>query len=134
MFDRITVISVAICFVAYTIGHIIEVLMLKGNKNANELSLKFNVFLKYADAFVTWAKEFMPNSTGAEKMSAVIKQLQNIANKYNMIMSEDEITAIAQKSYEAMKAAMGNNESSDPVEDENDQVILEESMDKDAEG
>lgn len=70
----------------------------------NTVTSKINLIIQYADSFVAWAKQFMQNSTGKEKMDEVVKQLSAIAEKYNIDISETEIRAIAQKAYDMMKA------------------------------
>ena len=66
---------------------------------------ELNYIINYADIFVPWAKKFMSDSTGEEKMDEVVKQLSNIAKKQNIDITEDEIRAIAQKAYNEMKNA-----------------------------
>lgn len=63
-----------------------------------------SVITQYADAFVMWARYFKSDKPGDEKMEAVVSQLTKVANKYGIEMDKDELTAIAQKSYEKMKA------------------------------
>lgn len=70
----------------------------------NEVTSKVNLIVQYADSFVAWAKQFMKSSSGTEKMEEVVKQLSNIAEKYDIDISEEEIRAIAQKAYDMMKA------------------------------
>ena len=62
-----------------------------------------SVITQYADAFVMWARYFKSNKPGDEKMEAVVSQLTKVASKYGIEMDKDELTAIAQKSYEKMK-------------------------------
>ena len=59
---------------------------------------------QFAASFVTWAKQFMPNNTGDEKMSAVVNKLTEVCEKYSINMSEDQLRAITQKAYDTMKA------------------------------
>lgn len=54
----------------------------------------------FATKFVIWAKEFMKDKPGAEKMNEVVKQLEDIANKYNINLTTDQLKAIAQTAYE----------------------------------
>ena len=70
----------------------------------NTVTAKINLIIQYADSFVAWAKHFMQDATGKEKMEEVVKQLTAIAKKYNIDISEEEIRAIAQKAYDLMKA------------------------------
>ena len=65
---------------------------------------KLNDLAAWAGKFVVWAREFMKTSTGQEKMDAVVKQLQKIATEAGMDVTEEQLKAIAQAAYEAMKA------------------------------
>lgn len=79
-----------------------------GNPNAAEtitdITAKLNIIIRYADAFVSWAKQFMSDASGSEKMNEVVKQLSTIAERYNLDITETEIRAIAQKAYDSMIA------------------------------
>ena len=70
-----------------------------------ELTSKFYLFTTYADALILWAKQFLNDHTGPEKMETVVEKLKNIADGYNINISEDEIRAIAQKEYNVLKNA-----------------------------
>lgn len=70
---------------------------------------KLNVLSQWAFQFVIWAREFMKTSTGAEKMQEVVEQLKAIAAEAGLEITEDQLKAIAQSAYEAMKA--GESES-----------------------
>ena len=48
--------------------------------------------------------EFMKKQTGEEKMAAVVKQLKKIADEAGLEVTEDQLKAIAQSAYNAMKA------------------------------
>ena len=82
-----------------------------------DATAKVNLIISYADKFVSWAKWFMKDYTGAERMAAVVEQLMNIANRYNLDISEEEIKAIAQKAYDQMQAGI--------KEAENQKIIAE---------
>lgn len=69
----------------------------------SDITAKINLIIGYADAFVSWAKQFMSKNTGEEKMNEVVNQLSIIAKRYNLDISETEIKAIAQKAYDSMK-------------------------------
>lgn len=73
-------------------------------QSITNISQALIVINQFAASFVTWAKQFMPNNTGDEKMSAVIEKLTAVCEKYKINMSEDELKAIAQKAYSTMKA------------------------------
>lgn len=79
-------------------------------KDITTITDKINLVINYADAFVTWAKKFMQDSTGEEKMAEVVRQLTGVAEKYNIDISEKEIQAIAQRAYEQMKATAAANQ------------------------
>lgn len=77
-----------------------------GNNNNTEIKdifMKTSLIIQYAEAFVSWAKQFKSDLSGKEKMNVVIEKLSNIANKYNLDISETEICAIAQQAYDSMK-------------------------------
>ena len=59
---------------------------------------------EWAAKFVVWAREFKKTESGEKKMEAVVKQLKEIAEKAGMDVTEDQLKAIAQTAYEAMKA------------------------------
>ena len=77
------------------------------NLSANDIasiSAKIEIIIKYADKFVSWANYFMKDATGSQRMEEVVKQLEAIAKKYKLDISKEELTAIVQKAYDAMKA------------------------------
>lgn len=65
---------------------------------------KLNDLAAWAGKFVVWAREFMKASTGQEKMDAVVKELYKIAEEKGINVTENQLKAIAQAAYEAMKA------------------------------
>lgn len=65
---------------------------------------KINLIVQYADQFVSWAKQFLQDKSGPEKMDEVIVQLKKIVERYGIDITEEEIRAIAQKAYDTMKA------------------------------
>lgn len=69
---------------------------------------------RWAEKFVRWAKEFRKDKPGEEKMDEVVKKLQEIAEKAGLDITEDQIRAIAQTAYDAMKA--GEAEIATPLE------------------
>ena len=70
-------------------------------KNATD---KLATLSQWAAKFVEWAKEFMKKQTGEEKMAAVVKQLKEVADEAVLEVTEDQLKAIAQSAYNAMKA------------------------------
>ena len=65
---------------------------------------KLTMLSKWAAQFVVWAKEFMKKQTGEEKMAAVVEKLKEIADEAGIEVTEDQLRAIAQSAYNAMKA------------------------------
>lgn len=76
-----------------------------------DVTTKISIIVEYADKFVAWAKQFMSNATGQDKMNMVVSQLITIAKRYNLDITEIEIRAIVQKAYDNMKAADDLNDS-----------------------
>lgn len=74
-----------------------------GADSAKDVVMKTSLIIQYAEAFVSWARQFKSNLSGNEKMDVVIEKLTNVADKHNVDISEDEIRAIAQKAYDTMK-------------------------------
>lgn len=70
-------------------------------KNAMD---KLTTLSQWAAKFVEWAKEFMKKQTGEEKMAAVVEQLKEIADEAGIDVTEEQLRAIAQSAYNAMKA------------------------------
>lgn len=76
---------------------------------------KLGELSEWAAKFVEWAKEFKKDKTGEEKMAAVVEQLKKIADEAGLNVTEDQLKAIAQTAYNAMKA--GEKESTaEPLE------------------
>lgn len=65
---------------------------------------KLDMLSQWAAKFVVWAKEFMKNQKGEEKMAAVVERLKEIADEAGLDVTEDQLKAIAQSAYNAMKA------------------------------
>lgn len=65
---------------------------------------KLTTLSQWAAQFVVWAKEFMKKQTGEEKMAAVVEKLKEIADEAGIEVTEDQLRAIAQSAYNAMKA------------------------------
>ena len=72
---------------------------------------KLTTLSQWAAKFVEWAKEFMKQKTGEEKMAAVVEKLKEIADESGIEVTEDQLRAIAQSAYNAMKA--GEKEAED---------------------
>lgn len=93
-----------IIWVAIFIG-IIIINKTSGNsyQETKDMVVKTNLIMQYAEAFVAWAKQFKSDLSGKEKMNAVVTELLEIADKYELDISETEICAIAQQAYDTMK-------------------------------
>lgn len=65
---------------------------------------KLDTLSAWAVKFVEWAKQFMKTKNGEEKMAEVVKKLKEIADEAGMEVTEDQLKAIAQSAYNAMKA------------------------------
>ena len=59
---------------------------------------------EWAAKFVVWAREFLKMESGEKKMAAVVEQLKQIAAEAGIEVTEEQLKAIAQTAYEAMKA------------------------------
>lgn len=71
---------------------------------------KLDDLAAWAAKFVVWAREFMKTSTGKEKMEKVVEQLKAIADEAGLNVTEEQLKAIAQAAYEAMKAGEAESE------------------------
>ena len=74
-----------------------------GADSAKDVVMKTSLIIQYAEAFVSWARQFKSNLSGNEKMDVVTEKLINVADKHDIDISEEEIRAIAQKAYDTMK-------------------------------
>lgn len=99
----IMIIEMVILVAAFLIGK--YVLKDDSAETIATVTAKTNLIIQYAEAFVAWAKQFLSKETGSQKMEAVIGNLQAIAIRYNLDITETEIRAIAQKAYDEMKAS-----------------------------
>lgn len=77
---------------------------------------KLGELSEWAAKFVEWAKEFKKDKTGEEKMAAVVEQLKKIADEAGLNVTEDQLKAIAQTAYNAMKAGEKESNTAEPLE------------------
>lgn len=77
---------------------------------------KLGELSEWAAKFVEWAKEFKKDKTGEEKMAAVVEQLKKIADEAGLNVTEDQLKAIAQAAYNAMKAGEKESNTAEPLE------------------
>lgn len=91
---------------------------------------KLATLSQWAAKFVEWAKEFMKQKTGEEKMAEVVKQLKKIADEAGLEVTEDQLKAIAQSAYNAMKAGekVGtiSAEEAEAAEQNVEKIVIEE--------
>ena len=59
---------------------------------------------QWAVFFVHYARQHLKELNGSDKMKYVVEQLGKILSQQDQSMSEEQITAIAQKAYDDMKA------------------------------
>ena len=111
----VLILQILVLVGSYLVGRF--VLPNLSSENIQEIVAKTNLIIDYADKFVSWAKYFMKDSSGVERMAEVVKKLKVIADKYNLDMSEEEIQAIAQKAYDQMKAGMKEAENQKAIAD-----------------
>jgi len=78
----------------------------------DKAAAEYEFIFDYASSFTAWAKEFMPKSTGEEKMGAVVNKLSVLTEKFNIDMDRSILMAITQNAYNVMKAGLASNESS----------------------
>lgn len=94
----ILAVQLAVAIAAFTLGKYVFPNIPKS------VSEKLEELSGWATQFVVWAREFMKSSTGKEKMDKVVEQLKKIADEAGIQVTEEQLRAIAQTAYEAMKA------------------------------
>ena len=77
---------------------------------------KLTMLSQWAAQFVVWAKEFLKKQSGEEKMAAVVEKLKEIAEEAGMEVTEDQLKAIAQTAYNAMKAGEKEADAAQPLQ------------------
>lgn len=70
-------------------------------ENANQW---FQVLLNYAESFVAYARQFLNDYSGEEKMDSVVEKLGEVCEKFGIDVDQETLRAIGQKAYDAMKA------------------------------
>lgn len=91
-------VQLGIAVVAFAAG---KYIFPKAPKNVAD---KLDMLSQWAAQFVVWAKEFMKEQTGEEKMAVVVEKLKEIADEAGLGVTQDQLKAIAQSAYNAMKA------------------------------
>ena len=78
---------------------------------------------EWATQFVEWAKEFKKGQTGEEKMAAVVEQLKKIADEAGLNVTEEQLKAIAQTAYNAIKAGEKESATAEPLSSPRARII-----------
>lgn len=89
--------------VIYFLGRRQSITVSNRTINIAELESKIALITNYAEAFISWAKQFMKDDKGPVKMDEVVNKLIIISERYNLDITEDEIRAIAQRTYDRIK-------------------------------
>lgn len=89
--------------VIYFLGRRQSITVSNRTINITELESKIALITNYAEAFISWAKQFMKDDKGPVKMDEVVSKLIIISERYNLDITEDEIRAIAQRTYDRIK-------------------------------
>ena len=63
---------------------------------------KLDLVKTYSDQYVNWADRFMEGAGGTEKLNAVVGILKEVASRYGLQATDQDLTAIAQTSFENM--------------------------------
>lgn len=63
---------------------------------------KLDLVKTYAAQYVNYADRFMDGASGTEKLTAVVGNLKEIANRYGFQATDQDLTAIAQTAFEDM--------------------------------
>lgn len=70
---------------------------------------QFTLILSYAESFCAYAKQFLTDKTGPEKMDEVVSKLVEFCEQHGIECDEETLRAIAQKAYNAMKQGEQSN-------------------------
>ena len=63
---------------------------------------QFDLLTDYAEAYVSWARQFMDSKPGHEKMNYVTNVLADLAAKLNIDISIEQIQSIVQLAYDTI--------------------------------
>lgn len=95
--------DVIVLIIMYLLGRRQSIKISNRTINITELESKIALITNYAEAFISWAKQFMKDDKGPVKMNEVVNKLIIISERYNLDITEDEIRAIAQRTYDRIK-------------------------------
>lgn len=93
------IVMVVALIVGYTAGYYKD----KANTALYVAEDKLSILAGWAEKFVAGAEEFLNAKTGEEKMQSVIEHLSEIADEARIDITKDQLEAIAQTAYNAMK-------------------------------
>jgi hypothetical protein len=113
---KMMIIELIITIIAFLLGRYV---LPKVKIDIQQHAVEFAVIFNYAESFCAYARQFLTNYSGKEKMDDVVKKLQKICTEQGINVDEETLRAIAQKAYDAMKA--GENSS---------KVIIEAAVDE----
>ena len=68
---------------------------------------KLAIITSWAEKFVVWARDFFAETEGELKMKMVLEQLRIVAEQYGLVITDEQLEAIAQTAYDSMKKGMG---------------------------
>lgn len=95
--------DIIVLIIMYLLGRRQSITISNRTINITELESKIALITNYAEAFISWAKQFMKDDKGPVKMNEVVNKLIIISERYNLDITEDEIRAIAQRTYDRIK-------------------------------
>ena len=102
-------IAVVICFIVSKIASAVKKEIPEQTLEAvsciadSTLLDKMEMIIKLADSYVAWAKQFKSEESGERKMELVIEKLAEVASKFEIDLSEDDLKAITQRAYNMME-------------------------------
>ena len=95
------IIELVVTIIAFFVGRYI---LPKHKISLQNTAVQFEVLLKYAESFCAYARKFLTNYSGSEKMNDVVEKLKVICEQHKIELDDDTLKAIAQKAYDAMVA------------------------------
>lgn len=95
------VVELVVCIVAFAVGRYV---LPKYKEDIQHAVAQFEVILKYAESFCAYARQFLTDYSGSQKMDAVVEKLKAICAEKGIDVDEETLRAIAQKAYDAMIA------------------------------
>ena len=125
------VVDLVLILGAFVLGRYVLPKSTKLQKAADD----FDKLLGYAESFCAYARQFLTDLSGAEKMDKVVERLNGVCEQYGIELDLETLRAIAQKAYDAMIAEDEDEEKIvDPdqitlfVEDEEDNNTEDDSV------